>query len=46
MAFGEDLLDHGTDLWQAQYEHPFVVELAAGTLDEAAFLTWVRQDYR
>ena len=46
MAFSNDLLREGEDIWAAQTEHPFVVELAAGTLDEAAFLTWVRQDYR
>ncbi|PSP77342.1 thiaminase II [Halobacteriales archaeon QS_1_68_20] len=40
------LLEEGESLWAAQKEHPFVVELAEGTLDEAAFLTWVRQDYQ
>jgi len=46
MAFSDDRLGDGTDISQAQYEHPFVVELAAGTLDQAVFLTWVRQNYR
>lgn len=46
MAFSDRLLEAGEPLWEAQYEHPFVVELAAGTLDEAAFLHWVKQDYR
>ncbi|WP_058365985.1 thiaminase II [Haloparvum sedimenti] len=46
MAFSDELLDAGSDLWAAQKRHPFVVELAEGTLDEDAFLTWVRQDYR
>jgi len=45
-AFSDDRLGDGTDISQAQYEHPFVVELAEGTLDEAAFLAWVRQNYR
>lgn len=46
MAFSDQLLDDGTDIWNAQKEHPFVTELAAGTLDEDAFLHWVTQDYR
>jgi hypothetical protein len=43
-AFSDDRLGDGTDISQAQYEHPFVVELAERTLDEAAFLTLVHQD--
>jgi thiaminase/transcriptional activator TenA len=46
MAFSDHLLDAGEHVWEAQKSHPFVEELAAGTLDEAAFETWVRQDYR
>jgi thiaminase/transcriptional activator TenA len=46
MAFSDHLLADGESLWAAQKEHPFVVELAEGTLDEAAFLTWVRQAYQ
>ena len=46
MAFSDRLLDDGTDIWSAQKAHPFVTELAAGTLDEDAFRYWVRQDYR
>lgn len=46
MRFSDQLLDIGEDIWQAQYDHPFVTELAEGTLDEAAFETWVKQDYR
>ncbi|KAB1193808.1 thiaminase II [Haloferax sp. MBLA0076] len=45
MGFSDHLLEVGADHWDAQKEHPFVVELAEGTLDEAAFLHWVRQDY-
>ncbi|MDZ5810604.1 thiaminase II [Halorubrum sp. AD140] len=44
--FSDRLLDAGADVWEAQKRHPFVRELAAGTLDEAAFRTWVAQDYR
>ncbi|WP_222919205.1 thiaminase II [Natrinema sp. SYSU A 869] len=46
MATSDRLLKAGTDIWNAQKSHPFVTELADGTLDEDAFLTWVRQDYR
>jgi thiaminase/transcriptional activator TenA len=46
MRFSDHLLETEADLWAAQKEHPFVRELAAGTLDEAAFRTWVEQDYR
>lgn len=46
MAFSDHLLELGQTIWEAQLEHPFVVELAEGTLDEAAFRTWVEQDYR
>lgn len=45
MSFSEDLLEAGADLWAAQYDHPFVTELADGTLDSAAFQHWVEQDY-
>lgn len=46
MAFSDQLLDDGAGIWNAQKEHPFVTELAAGTLDEDAFLHWVTQDYQ
>ncbi|KAA9396894.1 thiaminase II [Haloarcula sp. CBA1130] len=46
MAFSDHLLDIGEDIWDAQKTHPFVRELADGTLDEAAFKHWVKQDYR
>jgi len=46
MAFSDELLEEGKDVWEAQKEHPFVVELARGELDEDAFLCWVKQDYR
>ncbi|ELY93389.1 TenA family transcriptional regulator [Natrialba hulunbeirensis JCM 10989] len=46
MAFSDQLLEEGTHIWDAQKNHPFVTELAAGTLDEAAFKHWVKQDYR
>ncbi|UTF52922.1 thiaminase II [Natronosalvus rutilus] len=46
MAFSDQLLETGTPIWEAQQTHPFVRELAAGTLADEAFRTWVRQDYR
>ncbi|ELY74241.1 thiaminase II [Natrinema pallidum] len=46
MATSDRLLEAGAAIWDAQKRHPFVTELADGTLDEDAFLTWVRQDYR
>ncbi|ELZ04297.1 thiaminase II [Natrialba aegyptia] len=46
MAFSDHLLDAGADIWDAQKRHPFVTELAAGTLEEASFRHWVKQDYR
>jgi len=46
MSFSNQLLDDCTALWEAQKSHPFITELAAGTLDEAAFRHWIRQDYR
>ncbi|MFD1599808.1 thiaminase II [Halobellus rarus] len=46
MGFSDHLLDVGEDLWDAQKRHPFVRELADGNLDEAAFRTWLEQDYR
>jgi thiaminase/transcriptional activator TenA len=45
-AFSDRLLDAGDEIWAAQKAHPFVRELAAGTLEEAAFRHWVTQDYR
>ena len=46
MTFSDALLEEGRHVWEAQFEHPFVVELAEGTLDDAAFEHWVKQDYR
>jgi thiaminase/transcriptional activator TenA len=46
MAFSDQLLDSGAEIWEAQKNHPFVDELAEGTIDEEAFLHWVKQDYR
>jgi thiaminase/transcriptional activator TenA len=34
------------DVWEAQHAHPFVRGVGDGTLDEARFRHYVRQDYR
>lgn len=39
------LYDAVVPLWDAQLEHPFVKGIADGSLDEARFANWVRQDY-
>ncbi|WP_336023008.1 thiaminase II [Halobellus salinisoli] len=46
MGFSDHLVDAGEDLWDAQLHHPFVRELADGSLDESAFRVWLEQDYR
>lgn len=46
MAFSDELLAEGEALWEAQKNHPFVGELADGTLSEKAFRHWVEQDYQ
>ena len=46
MSGSQQLLEAGADIWAAQKSHPFVVELAEGTLDSGAFEHWIRQDYR
>src|SRR5699024_9089209 len=46
MGYSDRLLDAGEGVWEAQKNHPFVTELAAGTLDERAFRVWLEQDYR
>ena len=43
---GDHLRNACESIWQAQKTHPFVVELADGTLDREAFEHWVKQDYR
>jgi thiaminase/transcriptional activator TenA len=45
MAFSDRLLEGAEAAMAAQRDHPFVRELAAGTLDPAAFRRWLTQDY-
>ena len=46
MSGSNTLLALGEPIWNAQKDHPFVVELADGSLDRGAFEHWVKQDYR
>jgi thiaminase/transcriptional activator TenA len=46
MAFTDQLLAEADPIWTAQRDHPFVTELADGTLDPSAFRHWLEQDYR
>ncbi|MFC7133575.1 MULTISPECIES: thiaminase II [Salinibaculum] len=45
MSFTDDLTDIGDPIWDAILDHPMVEQLGEGTLDEAPFRYWVRQDY-
>ncbi|MFC7202152.1 thiaminase II [Haloferax namakaokahaiae] len=45
MAFTDDVRADAEDIWEAILDHPMVRELGEGTLDEAPFRYWVRQDY-
>ena len=46
MAFSDELLDNAESLWEAQKDHPFVRELADGSLAPDSFRHWAEQDYR
>lgn len=45
MRFSDHLRERGAELWQAQLEHPFIQGIADGTLSDARFGFWLRQDY-
>jgi thiaminase/transcriptional activator TenA len=45
MAFTDGIRGEADRVWTAIVEHPMVRELGAGTLEEAPFRYWVRQDY-
>jgi thiaminase/transcriptional activator TenA len=45
MRFSEQLRREAADVWEAQYEHPFVRGIGDGTLDPERFRLYVRQDY-
>jgi thiaminase (transcriptional activator TenA) len=43
--FTERLHQIATDIWEAQYQHPFVRGIGDGTLSLERFKFWLRQDY-
>jgi thiaminase/transcriptional activator TenA len=45
MSGTDELAVIGDPIWEATLDHPMVERLGAGTLDEAPFRYWVRQDY-
>ena len=46
MSVAAELRAASADVWEAQHAHPFVRGIGDGTLDEARFRFYVRQDYR
>jgi thiaminase/transcriptional activator TenA len=46
MAFTDDLATLAEPVWAETLEHPMVSRLGDGTLAEAPFRRWLRQDYR
>lgn len=44
-SFSLQLRDHAAEVWERQHDHPFVSGIGDGTLPEAAFRFYVRQDY-
>jgi len=46
MRLTDDLYDLGRPLWEEQLNHPFVMGIGDGTLEEGRFKRWVLQDYR
>jgi len=45
MTFTDEIREEADRMWEAILDHPMVRELGQGTLDEAPFRYWVRQDY-
>jgi thiaminase/transcriptional activator TenA len=45
MPFHTQLLTEAQDVWSALLAHPFLKQTADGSIDEAAFANWMRQDY-
>jgi thiaminase (transcriptional activator TenA) len=46
VSLAAELRAASADVWEAQHAHPFVRGVGEGTLDEARFRFYVRQDYR
>ncbi|WP_332899624.1 thiaminase II [Haladaptatus sp. CMSO5] len=45
MAFSDTLCEEGRPILESILDHPMVVGLGDGTLDESPFRYWVKQDY-
>jgi thiaminase/transcriptional activator TenA len=45
-SFSETLRSEAAPVWEAIFAHPFLAELAAGTLPEESFRFYIVQDYR
>lgn len=45
MTFTDELREAADPVWEAIHGHPMVEGIGDGTLDEAPFRYWVRQDY-
>jgi thiaminase (transcriptional activator TenA) len=46
VSLSAELRAASAEVWEAQHAHPFVRGIGDGTLDEARFRFYVRQDYR
>lgn len=46
MSFTRSLKEKTKDIWEECYNHPFLQELGAGTLDKETFMFYLKQDYR
>jgi thiaminase (transcriptional activator TenA) len=46
VSLSEDLRSAAAPVWEAQHAHPFVRGIADGTLPEAKFRFYIRQDHR
>jgi thiaminase/transcriptional activator TenA len=46
VSLAAELRAASADVWEAQHAHPFVRGIGDGSLDEACFRFYVRQDYR
>lgn len=44
-GFTDELRQAADDLWQAQFDHPFIRGIADGTIDPDRFRFYIRQDY-
>jgi thiaminase/transcriptional activator TenA len=45
MSLSGRLRERAAEVWERELAHPFVQGLGDGTLDEARFRVWLRQDY-